>query len=1728
MMKEYKKRYKMYKSGKHWVTAPILFIGSVAVSFAIAESPVLADGTSQASSQETQTSVLNVKTGEVTSSAQTETDADDADARTAAPAAEQTAETEADNSVQRQTVENNDQSETAAGQSDTQNEDVQSEKQKDDSQTTTQTAAVQDENTTEQNSSDQNQTVEQTSVNAGQRVVDDKKPQGFQKGSDGSTVYYDVHGNQVKGQKNIDGKWYLFDETTGAMKTGFQKISSQNKTVYYSDMGQMQYGQQKISSHWYLFDETTGAMKTGLQYIADQKKLVVYASNGQMQYGTQRVGGKSYSFNRTTGALQARGQQKINGNWYMFDNKGRVLNGFQYIANQKKTVYYDAKTAQMQYGQKKINGKWYLFDGVTGSMKTGFQKISSQNKTVYYARNGQMQYGQQKIGGKWYLFDGVTGSMKTGFQKIANQNKTVYYASNGQMQYGQKKINGNWYLFDGVTGSMKTGFQWIANQKKTVYYDKDGCMKYGQQYINGKWYLFDGVTGSMKKGLHRIANQNKTVYYASNGQMQYGQQKVNGKWYLFDKVTGAMKTGLQYIADQKKLVLYGSNGQMQYGTQKVDGKKYNFNRVTGALEATGQQKINGKWYLFDNRKKIQTGFQRIANQNKTVYYDPATAQMKYGQQRIDGKWYLFDGVTGSMKTGFQKIANQNKTVYYDGNGHMQYSWQNINGKTYYFDGVTGKMATGHMYIDGGEYFFDVNGILVRDYSKDNDNYRADIAGNAASEMKKNYGASVDYDWNNQNDEYHAFTMNDTAQLLAMGQLKNDAAAIETNLKNNAFLSGGVVKSFVRTEKSDYSDSLKRNNVSAFINSLKGVSNLNDTILGVGAYSRDGQITTSFLLFSEHVPTHITAGNESKSSTVIKVEETYKDAGVNVDVRNGIKKGDTISTDDFGTAFSKIDSKALTGKAGEAISEDNLKLIFASLPGNESALEGTKNYYSNNDAYHYQFWLQGQTADQKQYNFLNANKGAKYGDKLVLPYTVTLVWGQAAGQTASGDEKAPTTGKSTSQMTAQEVDDAFKNGTETGLRFEQVKVNKVNGMKNETIRGLDVSSYVALKRAGVKFYDFDGNEASLMKVLKDAGANWVRIKLWNDPYDADNQSYGGGVSDEASMIEAAREASSYGLKVLLDFHYSDFWADPATQIIPKAWSASSSEKIEQSVYNYTKKVLSDCRKNGIDISMVQVGNEITKGILGVTGGNVWKNSNTAGRMCGYLNAGSKAVRETYRNAQVALHLETPNINNYDTIMTAFRNGGVDYDVLGSSYYPFWGYNSNNPSNISNVEKMVKNKYGKKFVILETGWPATLKDSDGTSNNIGGAPGHYNVGPQGQVDELSDLYKAVLSNDNGLGAFYWEPAWIAVKPGWKNWAENKAYAETMGTGWASSHSRGYYPDSKLYWRGQPTWGGSSWDNNTLFDPSGHPLQSLMMYKGFLEGYQSPDMTPKAHVDTNVSFKVDKIWNSDNVQVNGALQEGAVLNASELQNALPDAARQLLNGEKDQLIGKDALKKAVESLGGFKSGVLTKSFFDKDGNEYKYELWLEGQTDGDKEWNVLNDNNGIKYGGNLTVRVNATLKLVKAAEKPAEPSKPAEPVVKQATSSVGSIKVYKAWNSAGEVKGALSDGDTVDVKDVEPVETAASARALTGEKGASISEDALNQAVTTFAGYASALKGTRTYTDASGKQYHYEYWLAGQTLSDKQWQLNNANKDARYGQPITVVYEATLVEGPAESRI
>ena len=421
-------------------------------------------------------------------------------------------------------------------------------------------------------------------------------------------------------------------------------------------------------------------------------------------------------------------------------------------------------------------------------------------------------------------------------------------------------------------------------------------------------------------------------------------------------------------------------------------------------------------------------------------------------------------------------------------------------------------------------------------------------------------------------------------------------------------------------------------------------------------------------------------------------------------------------------------------------------------------------------------------------------------------------------------------------------DPWEYGGDTGLKNLTASVKKLNNMSQSSIRGMDISSYTALKKAGVKYYDFDGKETSLLKVLHDNGVNYIRIRIWNDPTNEKGETYGGGANDVAAGLEIAKEAAQYDMKLLLDFHYSDFWADPALQKIPKAWEKdkNDTEKMKQNVYDFTKDTIKKFQEVGADIGMVQVGNEITNGMLdimpdyskGETYKDTWGNAKNAKILCGYLKAGIKAVRECTPKALVTLHLESMGYGKCSEIMNAWERNGVDYDVFGSSFYQFWQGNSskNALAGLQKIENLAKSR-GKMYAVMETSWLNSLKDADGTSNVIG--EGHanakvYSDDPQGQVDALTDMYQTLLSNDNGLGAFYWEGAWIPVKAGWTNWKYNKDMSDRYGTGWAAQGAKGYYPDNKMYYNGQPAWGGSSWDNQTLFDSNGYPLQSLKFYK------------------------------------------------------------------------------------------------------------------------------------------------------------------------------------------------------------------------------------------------------------------------------------------------------------
>lgn len=519
--------------------------------------------------------------------------------------------------------------------------------------------------------------------------------------------------------------------------------------------------------------------------------------------------------------------------------------------------------------------------------------------------------------------------------------------------------------------------------------------------------------------------------------------------------------------------------------------------------------------------------------------------------------------------------------------------------------------------------------------------------------------------------------------------------------------------------------------------------------------------------------------------------------------------------------------------------------------NQAYIGQTIYYDQWGNPYHYEYWLEGPNAAGKEWNIQNDNKDVTYGSPIVVKYSATLVYGKPTNNNVVNTN---TNGVPSTSMTTQQIEQAYKTGSCNGLRYDNVVIKPVQGVTNNTIRGVDVSCYMALQKAGVKFYNFNGQPADLMQILKDAGVNYVRVRLWVDPYNAQNQTYGGGNDDEETALAIAKEATKYGMKVMLDIQYSDFWADPGKQIVPKAWSEESVDDVAKEVGQYTAKIMSDFKNAGINVGMAQVGNEITNGILGQStdrdhGGTyqgAWDVPARANAICEYLNAGLNAIRAISPSTKTVIQLETPNIDKYANIMNVMQQHNVNYDILGSSYYPFWscddqnghglGVGANTPENLLAVEKMITEQYHKQFVVLETSWANSVYDADGTPNSVGAENTPYqntyaySVGPQGQVNEIEQLYKTIVAG-NGLGAFYWEPTWIPVKAGWDNWQYNDAASEQYGTGWSNSHALGYSPNNVMYYNDKPAWGGSSWDNMSMFDDNGYPLQSLKVFGGIV---------------------------------------------------------------------------------------------------------------------------------------------------------------------------------------------------------------------------------------------------------------------------------------------------------
>lgn len=387
---------------------------------------------------------------------------------------------------------------------------------------------------------------------------------------------------------------------------------------------------------------------------------------------------------------------------------------------------------------------------------------------------------------------------------------------------------------------------------------------------------------------------------------------------------------------------------------------------------------------------------------------------------------------------------------------------------------------------------------------------------------------------------------------------------------------------------------------------------------------------------------------------------------------------------------------------------------------------------------------------------------------------------------------------------------------------EIYVEKIDNLTEGFIKGVDVSSLLANEKSGAKYYDTEGKEADIFDVMADAGVNYVRLRVWNDPYDADGNGYGGGNNDVATAIELGKRATKAGMRVLIDFHYSDFWADPAKQQAPKAWADYTIEEKEEAVYRYTYESLSKMLEAGVDVGMVQVGNETNNGVCGETD---WSDK------CKIFNAGSKAIRDLEKDILVAVHFTNPERSgNYANIAKQLDKYAVDYDVFASSYYTFW---HGTMSNLTSVLKNIATTYDKKVMVAETSYAYTLEDGDGHTDTIdleSELVDGYPATVQGQAKVVRDVMAAVANvGEAGIGVFYWEPAWTPVQVYDADaedadavLAENKEIWETYGSGWASSYAGEYDAEDAGKW-----YGGSAWDNQALFDFEGHPLASLQVF-------------------------------------------------------------------------------------------------------------------------------------------------------------------------------------------------------------------------------------------------------------------------------------------------------------
>ncbi|WP_435213641.1 glycoside hydrolase family 53 protein [Streptomyces sp. bgisy034] len=331
-----------------------------------------------------------------------------------------------------------------------------------------------------------------------------------------------------------------------------------------------------------------------------------------------------------------------------------------------------------------------------------------------------------------------------------------------------------------------------------------------------------------------------------------------------------------------------------------------------------------------------------------------------------------------------------------------------------------------------------------------------------------------------------------------------------------------------------------------------------------------------------------------------------------------------------------------------------------------------------------------------------------------------------------------------------------------------------GTGGTSIHGADISSLAKSEAKGGTYRTGSGSTGDAVAILKNAGMNYARLKVWVNPAD--------GYNNKARVLATAKRVKAAGMKLLVDFHYSDTWADPGAQSKPAAWSGHSYSQLKTDVYHHTYDVLNALKAQGTTADMVQVGNEINGGML-------WSEGSTDNwsQLAGLLNSGYDAVKAVSSSTTVALHLAKG--GDLSGTRWWFDNAvanGVKFDAVGLSYYGYW---HGTLYDFQTTLDDAASRYAKPVFVAETAYPFRLDSEDSHENIIDLATelvAGYPATVTGQTRWMNDVASIVeaVPGGRGLGVFYWEATWTAVTG--NGWDPTDA---ASGNGWENQALFGY---------------------------------------------------------------------------------------------------------------------------------------------------------------------------------------------------------------------------------------------------------------------------------------------------------------------------------------------------